>query len=89
MIKKIIDSGHKHNKWVGLCGEMASDFKAIPILIGFGIDELSVSPRDILSTRKYISSIKKTDMTHLSEKVLSADSSEDVLFLVNEHLNLT
>lgn len=89
LIKKVIDSGHNHNKWVGLCGEMASDSKAVPILIGFGIDELSVSPRDILSIRKYISSIKKTDMTHLSEQVLSSDSSEDVLFLVNEHLNLT
>lgn len=89
LIKKVIDSGHKHNKWVGICGEMACDYKSIPLLIGFGIEELSVSPKKVLQIREYISGIKKTDMEHLSAQVLSSDSAEDVLYLIDEHLNLT
>ncbi len=89
LIKKVIDSGRSNNKWVGVCGEMACDFKSIALLIGFGIDELSVSPKSLLSIREYVSEIKKTDMEHLSEEVLSCDSAEDVLYLIDEHLNLT
>ncbi|CAD2077060.1 Phosphoenolpyruvate-protein phosphotransferase [Jeotgalicoccus aerolatus] len=89
LIKKVIDSGRSNNKWVGVCGEMACDFKSIALLIGFGIDELSVSPKSLLSIREYVSGIKKTDMEHLSEEVLSCDSAEDVLYLIEEHLNLT
>lgn len=89
LIKKVIDSGRSNNKWVGVCGEMACDFKSIALLIGFGIDELSVSPKSLLSIREYVSGIKKTDMEHLSEEVLSCDSAEDVLYLIDEHLNLT
>ncbi|HJG32710.1 MAG TPA: phosphoenolpyruvate--protein phosphotransferase [Jeotgalicoccus aerolatus] len=89
LIKKVIDSGRRNNKWVGVCSEMACDFKSIALLIGFGIDELSVSPKSLLSIREYVSGIKKTDMEHLSEEVLSCDSAEDVLYLIDEHLNLT
>ena len=89
LIKKVIDSGHNHNKWVGICGEMACDYKSIALLTGFGIDELSVTPKNILAIREYISKIKKTDMEQLSEQVLSCDSAEDVLYLIEEHLNLT
>ena len=89
LIKKVIDSGQKYDKWVGICGEMASDYKSIALLIGFGIDELSVSSKKILPIREYISGIKKTDMEHLAERVLSVDSGEDVLYLIEEYTNLT
>lgn len=89
LIKKVIDSGQKYDKWVGLCGEMASDYKSIALLIGFSIDELSVPSKKILSIREYISGIKKTDMEHLAERVLHVDSGEDVLYLIEEYTNLT
>lgn len=89
LIKKVIDSGQKYDKWVGICGEMASDYKSIALLIGFGIDELSVSSKKILPIREYISGIKKTDMEHLAERVLSVDSGEDVVYLIEEYTNLT
>lgn len=89
LIKKVIDSGRKNNKWVGVCGEMACDYKSIALLIGFGVDELSVTPKKLLDIREYISGIKKTDMEHLGEQVLLSDSAEDVLYLIEEHLNLT
>ncbi len=67
---------------------MACDYKSIALLIGFGIDELSVNPTN-MAIREHIAKIKKTDMEHLSEQVLLADSAEDVLYLIEEHLNLT
>lgn len=47
LIKKVIDSGHQAHIWVGLCGELAADPLAIPLLIGLGIDELSMNPASI------------------------------------------
>jgi len=47
LIKKIIDAGHQAHIWVGLCGELAADPLAIPLLLGFGIDELSMNPASI------------------------------------------
>lgn len=40
-------AAHKHGKWVGICGELAADPKAVPILMGLGVDELSMSPNSI------------------------------------------
>ena len=89
LINKVIDSGQKNNKWVGICGEMACDEKSIALLIGFGIDELSVTSKKVLQTRDYVSKIKKTDMEHLAEAALQVDSGEDVVYLIEEYLNLT
>jgi phosphotransferase system enzyme I (PtsI) len=47
LIHKVIGCGHKSNIWVGLCGELAADALAIPLLVGFGINELSMSPFSI------------------------------------------
>lgn len=47
LIKRVIDAGHDAHIWVGLCGELAADPLAIPLLLGFGIDELSMNPASI------------------------------------------
>jgi len=41
----VTTSAHRHNRWVGLCGEFAGDLLATPLLLGLGLDELSVSPQ--------------------------------------------
>ena len=58
LIKLTIASAHENNKPCYICGEMASDEKAIPILIKFGVDELSVSENKILKTRKVVKKSK-------------------------------
>ena len=48
LVKNVIDAAHKKGKWVGMCGEMAGDEVAIPILIGLGLDEFSMSATSVL-----------------------------------------
>ena len=57
LIKMVIDNAHKEGKWVGMCGESAGDQRMIPILLGFGLDEVSMSPISILPARKFINSL--------------------------------
>ncbi len=62
LIKMVIDNAHKEGKWVGMCGESAGDQRMIPILLGFGLDEFSMSPISILPARKLITSLSYADM---------------------------
>lgn len=57
LIEMTIDAGHRHECWVGICGEFAQEERAIEILIKMGIDELSVAPNAILEIRKKIQSL--------------------------------
>jgi len=57
MIEITVKNAHKNNIWVGICGELAVDFNIIETLLKLGVDELSVSPGNILDTRKKITEI--------------------------------
>jgi phosphotransferase system enzyme I (PtsI) len=54
LIKMVIEAAHKHGKWCGMCGEMAGDEAAIPILLEYGLDEFSMSASAILKTKQII-----------------------------------
>lgn len=58
LIKMTIDGAHKHGKWVGMCGEMAGDEAAIPVLLEYGLDEFSMSATSILNAKKILISNK-------------------------------
>ncbi len=78
LIKLVIDNAHKEGKWVGMCGEAAGDEKMIPILLGFGLDEFSMSAISILKARKQINSLSFEKMKEFSEKILTIGSSAEV-----------
>ncbi len=78
MIYRIIEEAHKARKEVGMCGEMASDPKAIPLLVGMGLDEFSMNPPSIPRVKKIIRSIRKANAEKLVEKVLKAKSISEV-----------
>lgn len=84
LIKMVIDAAHKEGKWVGMCGEMAGDEIAIPILLGLGLDEFSMSASSILKARSQISHLNKKEMEQLTEKVLQMSVVEDVMNAVKE-----
>ncbi|MCP4336326.1 MAG: phosphoenolpyruvate--protein phosphotransferase [Mycoplasma sp.] len=84
LIKLTIEGAHKHNKWVGMCGEMAGDKNAVPILIGLGLDEFSMSATSILKTRKQISKINLQEAKKLAIKAIELDSEEEVKLLVEK-----
>lgn len=78
LIKLVIDNAHKAEKWVGMCGESAGDERMIPILLGMGLDEFSMSPISILPARKLINSLKYEDAKQIAEKVLALETDEDI-----------
>lgn len=65
LIKMVIKNAHAEGKWVGMCGESAGDQMMIPILLGFGLDEFSMSPISILRARRLINSVSEKDMQAL------------------------
>jgi phosphotransferase system enzyme I (PtsI) len=87
LIKMTIDGAHKNGKWVGMCGEMAGDQYAAPLLLGLGLDEFSMSATSILQTRKLIRSLSKLEMTRVAEEALTKDTMEEVEELLKKTLN--
>ncbi len=84
LIKMTIDGAHANGKWVGMCGEMAGDPNAIPLLIGMGLDEFSMSASSMLKARMQISTINKSDAEVLVKKALEQDTQKDVEKLVEK-----
>ncbi|MFE5427850.1 phosphoenolpyruvate--protein phosphotransferase [Peribacillus simplex] len=78
LVKMVIDAAHKEGKWAGMCGEMAGDEIAIPILIGLGLDEFSMSATSILKARSLISQLSLEEMKKLSQEVLGLDTNDNV-----------
>jgi phosphotransferase system enzyme I (PtsI) len=79
LVKMVIDAAHKEGKWAGMCGEMAGDEQAIPVLLGLGLDEFSMSATSILKARSQIRNLSKADMETLASEVLQMSTTEEVL----------
>ncbi|UUX34192.1 phosphoenolpyruvate--protein phosphotransferase [Fundicoccus culcitae] len=85
LIKNVIDAAHAEGKWVGMCGEMAGDQMAVPLLVGLGLDEFSMSATSILKTRSLISKLDSNEMKVLADKAVNeCGTVEEVVALVEE-----
>ena len=82
LVKMVIDAAHKEGKWTGMCGEMAGDQTAIPLLLGLGLDEFSMSATSILPARSLISKLSKAEMETLAAEALNKSTVEEVIELV-------
>ncbi|MDQ0494938.1 phosphoenolpyruvate--protein phosphotransferase [Paenibacillus brasilensis] len=82
LVKMVIDAAHREGRWVGMCGEMAGDATAIPLLLGLGLDEFSMSATSILPARSQISKLSRADMEKLAAKALDMQTAEQVVELV-------
>lgn len=86
LIKNIIDASHQEGKWTGMCGEMAGDQIAVPLLAGLGLDEFSMSATSILKTRSLLKKLDTTKMKELSDKaVTECETTEEVVDLVHQY----
>jgi phosphotransferase system enzyme I (PtsI) len=83
LVKMVIDAAHAEGKWTGMCGEMAGDETAIPVLLGLGLDEFSMSATSILKARSQIRNLKKSDMEKLAQQVLNMQTTAQVIEAVN------
>jgi phosphotransferase system enzyme I (PtsI) len=88
LVKMVIDAAHKEGKWAGMCGEMAGDEIAIPLLVGLGLDEFSMSATSILKTRAQILQLNKCEMVELANEALQMSTAEDVVQAVKTRCNL-
>ena len=79
LIKATVDAGQAHGIWTGICGEMAGDLAAVPLLLGLGVSELSVTPSMVPRVKMLIRSVEMSEARKLAEYALNSDSPKEIL----------
>jgi phosphocarrier protein FPr len=82
LIAQAVKAAHEAGRWVGVCGGMASDPQAVPILVGLGVDELSVSVPAVPAVKAQIRSLSLARCQELAARALTQDSAATVRALV-------
>ncbi|WP_347229555.1 phosphoenolpyruvate--protein phosphotransferase [Streptococcus thermophilus] len=89
LINNVIKAAHAEGKWVGMCGEMAGDQTAVPLLVGMGLDEFSMSATSILRTRSLMKKLDTAKMEEYANRALTECSTmEEVLELSKKYVNV-
>lgn len=88
LIKITVDGGNLHGKPTSVCGAMASEIKAIPILLGLGVKELSTSMKSIPDVKALIRNLDFAHCKDVANKALQLESTEDVVKLVKQEFNI-
>lgn len=78
LIKMTVEAAHARGKWVGVCGELASDAQAVPVLVGLGVDELSVSLRQVPMVKARLREITLVEAREHAELALAQPTGEAV-----------
>jgi len=84
LINNVIAAAHNEGKFVAMCGEMAGDPIAVPVLMGMGLDEFSMSAPSVLQTRSLMKKLDTTKMAELAKQALDAETNDEVIALVKE-----
>jgi phosphotransferase system enzyme I (PtsI) len=79
LLKMIADAAHTNDIWVGVCGEMARDVATIPILVGLGMDELSVGATSVPRVKMAVRSLAVPECQQLVNEVLQLQTSSEIL----------
>ncbi len=86
LIKMVIDAAHTEHKWVGMCGELAGEPLAAPILVGLGLDEFSMSPPFIPLVKQVIRNLNAEEMVNLAKGALQLETPKDVQNFVKKEV---
>jgi len=78
LLKNIIDSAHKNGITVALCGEMAGENIYLPVLLGLGVDEMSMNPVAILEVKRILRSISYKKCKHITDRLLSYSTVDEI-----------
>lgn len=78
LIHQVIQAAHRHNKWVGLCGEMAGNPQAVPLLLGLGLDEFSMAAVSIPPVKALLRTISKTQAREIARRCLELPNLQRV-----------
>lgn len=79
LLKMVADAAHAHDIWVGVCGEMAGDLALVPLLLGLGMDELSVGASLVPRVKRAVQSLTHTECQQLVAELLELDTSSAIL----------
>lgn len=86
LIKHTIDAAHKEGKWAGMCGEAAGDAIMVPLLLGMGLDEYSMSATSILRVRSEMKKMSTADLKPIAEQAVNESiTNEDNKKLVESY----
>ena len=89
LINNVIKAAHAEGKWAGMCGEMAGDQTAVPLLVGMGLDEFSMSATSILRTRSLMKKLDTAKMEEYANRALTECSTmEEVLELSKKYVKV-
>jgi phosphotransferase system enzyme I (PtsI) len=86
-LRHTIEAGHRAKRWVGLCGEMAGDVRNAVLLVGLGVDELSVSCFDLPRVKAAIRSVPASRATEIAEQALTCECADAVRALLHRELD--
>jgi len=78
LIAKTVEAAHAAGKWVGICGELGADPHAVPILVGLGVDELSVSVPAIPSVKAQVRALNYAEAQQLAQAALKCRTAAEV-----------
>lgn len=87
LIKNVIDASHEAGHWTGMCGEMAGNILATPILLGLGLDEFSMSASSILPVKRIIRNLSMKKAKEIAEKALTMENGDEIRHMVEEALS--
>ncbi|MEI3614194.1 phosphoenolpyruvate--protein phosphotransferase [Pseudogracilibacillus sp. SO30301A] len=87
LVNNVIEAAHKEGKWAGMCGEMAGEPIAVPILLGLGLDEFSMSATSILPARTQLSELSKEQIAPHKEELLAMGTTDEVVEFINQLIN--
>jgi phosphocarrier protein FPr len=82
LIDQVVKSARRSHRWVGVCGEMASDLWAVPLLVGLGVDELSVHPPVVARIKALVRRLDAAECARAARAALKLDSGAAVRRLI-------
>jgi phosphoenolpyruvate-protein kinase (PTS system EI component) len=85
MIDQVVKAAHRHRRWVGVCGEMASDLWAVPLLVGLGVDELSVHPPMVARIKATVRQLSAAGCAKVAAAALELEGGGAVRHLLAQH----
>jgi phosphoenolpyruvate-protein phosphotransferase len=85
LIDRTIQKAHENGRWVGLCGEMAGDPLATPLLLGMGLDEFSMSPSAIPGIKELIRGLNTADCTRIGKEALAQPGIQAVKDILEKY----
>lgn len=89
LVQQVIEAGHRFGKRVGMCGEMAGEPLAVPLLVGFGLDDFSMNPSAIPEAKQIIRSIRRDEAEALALLALNETDPIEIQAMVSKFLSKT